>query len=76
MKHAAVTRPGRPSASEVAGAGSMRAFWLVAFALALGLLGPTLVRTLLPRTATVVVAALLAVGAVASGPLHSWRVGL
>ena len=75
MKHAAIMRPRRPSASEVAGAGSMRAFWLVAFAPAVGLPGPALVRTLRPRTATVVVAALPAVAAVASRPVHAQRVG-
>ena len=76
MGHAAITRLRRPSAGEIAGAGSTRAFWLVAFALAAGLLGPALVGPLRSRTATVIVAALFALAAVASGALNARRVGL
>jgi hypothetical protein len=64
IKHAAITRPGRPSADEVPGAESTRTFWLVAFALVVGLLGPALVPEIVSRS-----------GAVASGVLSARRVG-
>ena len=77
MGHAAITRLRRPSAGEIAGA-VMSAFFLVPYvaaalaALAVGLSsGP-----LRSRTATVIVAALFAVAADASGALKARSVGL
>jgi hypothetical protein len=77
MEHPAIPRTRRPSADEIAGA-VRSAFFLVAYiaaapaALAVRLSsGP-----LGPRTGTLIVAALLAVAAVASGALSARRVGL
>ena len=65
MKHATIPRPRRPSAGEIADAESTRTVWLVAFALAVGLLAPALVPEIVSRS-----------GAVASGALNARRVGL
>ena len=77
MEHRAIPRLPRPSHDEIAGAVSS-AFLLMAdiaaalAALAVGLSsGPPG-----PRNATVIVAALLAVAAVASGAINARRVGL
>ena len=64
MKHPAILRRRRPSADEVPGAESTRTFCLVAFALAVGLLGPALVPEIVSRS-----------DAVASGALNARRVG-
>jgi hypothetical protein len=54
MEHRAIPRRRRPSAGEIAGAESTPAFWLVAFAVAVGLLVPALVPEIVSRSGVVV----------------------
>jgi hypothetical protein len=64
MEHPAIPRLRRPSAGEIADAESMQAYWPVAFATAVGLLGLALPPAIVSRA-----------GAAASGVLGARTVG-